>query len=540
MNPEDATPHGTAQGGSPSAGSVIARAASLVMLAYIISNLVGVVRGMVITQAFGTSAELDSFNAANRVTELLFNLMAGGALGSAFIPTFTGFLTRDDRRGAWRLASGVVQVVLAVLVAVSVLVWIFAPVLVSRGLFLLVPDSDPVQLDLTVRLLRIMLPTVIIFGLSGLAMGILNAHQKFLIPALAPAMYSLGMILGTLLLPQAWGISRLAYGVVAGALGHLLLQLPSLLRLPNRAYQRAVGLKDQAVRQVLRLMVPRMIGAGVVQLNFVANTVIALSLGEGAASAVSLAFALMLMPQAAIAQSAGTASLPTLSAQVERGAHSEFRDTLVGIIRAVLLLALPAAVGLILLRFPLVRVLYQRGSFGETSTQMVAWALLWYAAGLVGHSLVEVLSRAYYALHDTRTPVVVGVCAMSLNILLSFLLSRWFTTLGLMAHGGLALANSAATALECLVLLWLMNKRLGGLSSHKLVNATAIAALGSALMGLALTAWLRWQAQSASLVQLAGGVVIGVLVYGAVAWLTGVPELRAIVSRLQRKLFHRA
>ena len=160
MNPKDATPHGTAQGGSPSAGSVIARAASLVMLAYIISNLVGVVRGMVITQAFGTSAELDSFNAANRVTELLFNLMAGGALGSAFIPTFTGFLTRDDRRGAWRLASGVVQVVLAVLVAVSVLVWIFAPVLVSRGLFLLVPDSDPVQLDLTVRLLRIMLPTV--------------------------------------------------------------------------------------------------------------------------------------------------------------------------------------------------------------------------------------------------------------------------------------------------------------------------------------------------------------------------------------------
>ncbi|NLE92953.1 MAG: hypothetical protein GX599_03035, partial [Chloroflexi bacterium] len=181
---------------SAQAGRQIARAAGIVMLAYVFSTLVGIVRGVVVSHAFGTSASLDSFNAANRVTELLFNLTAGGALGSAFIPMFTGYLTRKDARGAWRLASGVVNSVLIVLVAVSALMWLFAPVLVERGLFALVTDSSLGQVAETARLLRMMLPTVIIFGISGLVMGMLNAHQVFLLPALAPAAYSLGIILG--------------------------------------------------------------------------------------------------------------------------------------------------------------------------------------------------------------------------------------------------------------------------------------------------------------------------------------------------------
>jgi len=195
-----------------SANQQIARAAGTVMLAFVISNLVGVVRGIVIMDAFGTSHALDSFNAANRIAEMLFNLVAGGALGSAFIPAFTGFITREDRKGAWRLASGVVNLVLLVLVLVSILAWAFAPQIISDGLFVLVPESDPIQVELTVKLLRIMLPSVVLFGLSGLVMGMLNAHQIFLIPAIAPVMYSLGMIFGTLVLPEAWGIQRLAVG----------------------------------------------------------------------------------------------------------------------------------------------------------------------------------------------------------------------------------------------------------------------------------------------------------------------------------------
>lgn len=521
---------------SGGAGRQIARAASIVMLAYIVSTLIGLVRGMVVTSAFDVGAELDSFNAANRVTELLFNLMAGGALGSAFIPMFTGFLTRKDNRGAWRLASGVLNVVSIVLIIVSVLVWIGAPWLVEKGLYGLVETSDPAQIMLTVRLLRIMMPTVLIFGMSGLVMGVLNSHQVFLWPALAPAMYSLGMIFGVLFLPQAWGIQRLAIGVVIGALGHLSLQLPSLFRLKGRSYTRQAGLEDQGVRQVLKLMVPRMIGAGVVQLNFVANTVIALGLGDGPASAVSLAFALMLMPQAAIAQSAGTASLPTLSAQVELGLFDNFRQTLAGIVRVILLLALPAGLGLILLRVPLVEVLYERGNFGPDSTQMVAWALLWYAVGLVGHALVEVLSRAYYALHDTKTPVIVGVIAMALNILLSFVFAKWFSLIGWMPHGGLALANSLATFLESIALLLILRKKMNGIGGRQISRGLVASLIGTGLMAGALFLWLNLSAGGSKYVILFGGLAIGVVVYGAAMIVLRVPEVRAVLSRVKRLL----
>ncbi len=518
------------------AGRQIARAATIVMLAYIISNLIGLIRGMVVSHAFGTSASLDSFNAANRVTELLFNLTAGGALGSAFIPMFTAYLTRNDKKGAWRLASGVINTVLVILILTSALMWVFAPFLVEHGLFALVPDSMPGQLAETVRLLRIMLPTVIIFGISGLVMGMLNAHQVFLWPALAPAAYSIGIILGVLLLPKSLGIYRLAIGTVMGAAGHLLLQIPSLMKLPAKFYERAEGFKNAAVRQVLKLMLPRIVGAGVVQLNFVANTVIGLSLGEGAASALAWAFMIMLMPQAAIAQSAGIASLPTLSAQIELGQTDQFKQTLAKIMRVMLLLALPAGVGLILLRVPLVRVLYERGSFNAVSTQMVSWALLWYSVGLIGHSLVEVLSRAFYAMHDTKTPVIVGVLAMSGNIGLSFFFSWLFEQIGWMPLGGLALANSTATAVESIALLAILRKRLGGIKGRQILHSGTQAFLASAVMGLALFGWNLVFFERNKYLVLAGGVAIGLIVYAVMLGLLKVPELGSVMKKIKGKL----
>lgn len=518
------------------ANQQIAQAAGTIMLAFIVSNLVGVVRGIVITDAFGTSAQLDSFNAANRIVEMLFNLVAGGALGSAFIPTFTGFLTRKDRIGAWRLASGVINLMLLALIVISGLAWVFAPQIVQDGLFLLVPGSDPVQEALTVSLLRIMLPSVILFGLSGLVMGILNAHKVFLIPALAPAMYSLGIILGTLLLPEAWGIQRLAYGVVAGALMHLMVQLPVLWRLPKRVYNLYMGLKDRAVLQVFRLMGPRLLGVAVVQMNFIFNTIIALGQPEGSVSSITLAFSLMLMPQMAVAQSAAIASLPTFSAQVALNQWDEMRASLASTLRAVLLLAIPASVGLILLRYPLVRILYQRGEFTSRSTDLVAWALLWYAAGLVGHALVEILSRVFYALHDTRTPVIVGVGAMSLNIGFSLLFASIFSRIGWMPHGGLALANSLATALESVVLVLLMRKRLKGLEGGYIWQGVGIAVLGTALMAAVVIGWRSVFGGGSVLVELFGALGLGLAVYVGLMWALKMPELMSVVRTLVRRL----
>ena len=518
------------------ANQQIAKAAGTVMVAFILSNLIGLVRGVVITGAFGTSAELDSFNAANRIVEVLFNLVAGGALGSAFIPAFTGFLTRDDRKGAWQLASGVTNLIFLVLVLISILAWIFAPQIVRDGLYLLVPESDPVQETLTVELLRIMLPSVVIFGISGIVMGILNAHQVFLIPALAPAMYSLGMISGILLLPETWGIQRLAVGVVAGALMHLLVQLPRTRRLPERAYRLYLGIKDEAVLQVFKLMGPRLLGVAVVQINFIVNTIIALGQPEGSVTAITLAFSLMLMPQMAVAQSAAIASLPTFSAQASLGQWDEMRRSLASTLRAVLLLAIPATAGLILLRYPLVQVLYQRGAFTERSTTLVAWALLFYALGLVGHALVEILSRAFYALQDTRTPVVVGVIAMGLNIGFSLLFANWFVKIGWLPHGGLALANSLATALESIVLVVLMRKRLKGLEGRFIWQGVAVALLGTGLMSAVVLGWQRLFARSAQWLSLLGAVTIGGVVYVALMGLLKMPELTGMARALLRKI----
>ena len=524
--------------GPLTANQQIARAAGTVMFAFIISNLVGVARGIVITDAFGTTANLDSFNAANRIVEVLFNLVAGGALGSAFIPTFTGFLTREDRAGAWRLASGVVNLVLLALILISVLAWIFSPQIVRDGLYILVPDSDSVQVGLTVNLLRTMLPSVVIFGLSGLVMGILKAHQVFLVPAIAPAMYSIGMILGTVLLPKEWGVQRLAIGVVGGALMHLLVQLPRLLRLRDRAYHFYLGLRDKAVLAVFRLMGPRLLGVAVVQINFIANTIIALGQPEGSVTAITLAFSLMLMPQMAVAQSAAIASLPTFSAQVARGEHAEMRHSLASTLRAVLLLAIPASAGLILLRTPLVALLYQRGAFTARSTEMVAWALLWYAAGLVGHALVEILSRAFYALHDTRTPVIVGVFAMGLNIGFSLLFSDLFESIGWMPHGGLALANSLATALESVALLLLMQRRLGGLEGGFIWQGVGLSLLGTGAMSAVVLGWMALLDGKSNAAIAGGALALGLGAYLGLMWMLKMSELRGMVrvfaSRVKR------
>jgi len=349
-------------------------------------------------------------------------------------------------------------------------------------------------------------------------------------------MYSIGMILGTILLPRAWGIQRLAYGVVGGALLHLLVQLPRLLKLQERAYHAYLGLRDRAVLGVFRLMGPRLLGVAVVQMNFIVNTIIALGQPEGSVTAITLAFSLMLMPQMAVAQSAAIASLPTFSAQAALGKFDEMRASLASTLRAVLLLAIPASVGLILLRTPLVAALYQRGAFTARSTELVTWALLWYAAGLVGHSLVEILSRAFYALHDTRTPVIVGVVAMGLNIGLSLLFSALFERVGWLPHGGLALANSAATALESLVLIGLMRRRLNGLNGGYIWKGVSIAFLGTALMAGGVIGWQAFFGDGSRWVALFGALGVGLVIYVGLMWVLKMPELLGMFRTLLRRI----
>ena len=257
---------------------------------------------------------------------------------------------------------------------------------------------------------------------------------------------------------------------------------------------------------------------------------------KGSLTAINLAFPLMIMPQAAIAQSIAIAALPTFSAQVAQNRLDEMRSSLASTLRGVLLLAIPATVGLLLLRRPLVIMVYQRNAFDELSTQFVVWALSWYAAGLVGHCIVEIISRAFYALHDTKTPVLIGIAAMSLNLVLSIVFAEFFLRIDWMPHGGLALANSLATALESVGLLYLMRKKLGGLEGSMIWQSVRQAGLASLVMGVGLFFWLQFAPFASSIILTLGGVALGGLFYALGLWLQKTTELQALVSAVMRRL----
>ncbi len=504
------------------------------MLAFIFSQLTGLARGILVARVFGASAELDAFFAANRVSETLFTLIAGGALGSAFIPAFTGFLAKDARDSAWRLASAVANLVVLSMSLFAVLAAIFAPQIVR---YTLTPGfaQDPALEMLTVDLLRIQLVSAVLFGLGGLIVGILNAHQVFLVPALTPAMYQIGIIFGALVLAPSMGIYGLAWGVVIGAALYLLLQIPALLK-QKGTYNPGLGLDNPSVREVMRLMGPRLMGAGVVQLNFWVNTGLASQMEKGSVSGLQYGFSLMLMAQAAIAQSIAIAAMPTFSAQYALGKFDEMRASLAATLRSVIFLSVPAAIGLILLRVPLIAALYQGGRFDSRSTELVAWALLWYAAGLVGHAVLEILARAFYALHDTKTPVLVGAGAMALNVVFSFLFSDWFRRMGWLPLGGLALANSLATALEAAILFGLMQRRLNGIHGLQVAKGFAQALLAVLAMTLALLTWLQVAGGLNAWIISLGGVAIGGTVYGLVILTLKVPEVQGLISFLKKRM----
>jgi putative peptidoglycan lipid II flippase len=508
----------------------VTRAAGLVMIAFVISNLTGLLRQILVSKAFGTGMEIEAFNAANRVSETIFNLAAGGALASAFIPTFTGILTKNEDRAAWKLASSIFNLLMIIVTLIILAAALFSPAIVR---YILAPGfvDDPSKTKLTEELLLVMLPSALLFSVSGLMMGILNSHRIFFLPALAPSMYQIGMIFGILVLSPSLGIYGLAWGVVIGSGLHLILQIPILLKQQGKFYFR-LGIFDPSVREVGRLMLPRLLGVAVVQINFWINIRIASHQPEGSVTGLVLAFALMLMPQAAIAQSIATAVFPTLSAQYSIGHLDDFRTTLVASLRNVLFLSIPAAFGLIVLRKPIIIFLYQRGEFTLQSTEIVAWALLWYAVGLVGHCLVEILVRAFYAMHDTKTPVVIGSVAMGLNIMFSYLFSSWFLKLGWLPHGGLALANSLATALEMCGLFYVMRLRNGTLHGKLLAKVSVKALIASLIMVVILLLWIGQNLIHANWLILFGGICMGVIVYAIFSYALKAPELKqSILSR---------
>lgn len=512
----------------------LVRNTAMVMAAFVLANLTGLARQIIINRTFGTSFALDAYFAAFQVPDLLFTVVAGGALGSAFIPVFAGLLAQGDdehRRQAWRLASSIINLVLLATAVGAAVAALFAPWLIDH---LLAPSFDAELVSLTAALMRIMLVSTMIFGVSGLLMGIHNAHNHFLAPALAPVLYNLGIMFGAVVLTPSLGIFGLAWGVTIGAALHLLIQLPVLAR-HQPQYGLILDLRNADVLTVGRLMLPRTLGLAVWRINFWVNTAIGSGLPEGNIAALNIAFQMFTFPQAVIAQAIATVVFPTFSAQAARNELPAMRATMAQSLRAVLYLSIPATAGMIVLGGPIIALLFQNAEFTANSTALVAWALAWYAAGLVGHSTLEIVTRAFYALKDTATPVAVAVVAMLLNVVLSFGFVALFDRLGWPPVGGLALANTVATAVEVGVLLVRLRPRMDGLDGGTVLRGILPPLAGTVVMTLVLVSWL-WVAPDSVIVVSVVGAGLGGAVFYLVTLALGSPEARLVPEMVLRRL----
>ena len=524
--------------------------ALIVLVGFLASGLLGLLRLAVVGAQFGTGAAYDAFAAAQQLPESAFVLVAGGALGSSFIPIYAKYRV-IDQAAASRLASAVMTLSAAGAALLGLLVHAFAPPLVT---LLLYRDRSPEEQQLMIDMIRLMMLTPFIFSISGLLMGLLQSHAAFWLPAIAISMNNIGIIIGALIIaPQlaphpdvgqvgALNIMGLAYGAVLSALLHLLVQLPGVIKLPTRL-RPLLSLRIPGLLDVMRLMGPRVFALAVVQINFHVNIILANTMVAGSVGAIRYAFMLTFFVLGVIAQSQGSAVFPTLAALQAEGDYDGFKDRLSSAMRNVLCLSFPASTLLIILGEPMVSVL-QRGEWTSASTSAVAWAMGFYAIGIAGFALLEVLSRAFYALEDSRTPAIAGALAMLSNLALNLIFIQIIGDPDSLARGafaGLALANALTTIVEALALWWLIHRRLGNLGStlgihdRDILTSAGGSLLLSLMMGIAL--WLLTGAIPAGGLTLAlvGCALSGLIFFGG-GYLFNISEIRPLLEPLVRRL----
>lgn len=526
-------PAEAAESPPPARSGGLAIAAAIVAFGFIGSRLLGIVRTIAIASAFGASPDVDAYNIAFRIPDLIFQVLAGATLGSAFIPVFARLYRRDGEDAAWRLASHVINLVTAATAALCVVAFIFAPLIVpllAPGLGKDIGRHDELT-GKAVTLTRIMLLSPLLFAMSGMVTGILNGRQRFLLPALAPMLYNLAIILGALVLADRWGVKGLAFGVVTGAALHLLVQVPGLFR-ERMKYQLGFGRHDPAVREVARLMGPRVIGLAAAQFNFVVTGFFASRVGASAISQLTYAWLLATLPLALFGMALSTAVFPRLADHVADEDMESLRATISRVLRVIMFLTIPAAVGLAILREPATVVLLERGEFTRLDSLITASALGWYCLGIVPQAGIEIHSRGFYALGDTRTPVILAVSAVVLNLVVSALLWQRFE------HEGLAFSVSLAAWCEWAALYFFYSRRTHSPAAADL-RAIGVVALAAAVMALFLAVTLSplnldtWRD---NLVVAAAGGIAGAAVYAAMANWLNVPELRTALNQLSARL----
>ncbi len=512
----------------------VTKAAGIIGAATLLSRILGFVRDVVVAWFFGAGLAADAFFVAFRIPNLLRRLFAEGSLTISFIPVFTEYLFSRDREEAFRLARSAWWILTIVLAVVAFLGIVLSPIIVG----IIAPgfSASPGKFELTVLLTRIMFPYIFFIGLVALAMGILNVLGHFAAPALAPVFLNVAMIGSVFLIsPYLEKPSMgLAIGVVIGGGMQLAFQIPFLARKGFHLLVRS-PLYHSAVKRIGLLMTPAVFGAAVYQINILVGTLLASLLPEGSISYLYYADRLVQFPLGVFAIALATAVLPSLSRQAAKNDMEGVRASFAYALRLVFFITIPAMVGLVVLREPIVRLLFQRGAFDLSTTQLTAQALLYYAVGLWAFSGVRIVVATFYAFQDTKTPVKIAVISLLVNIALSLLL------MGPMRHGGLALATSLASGCNLLLLMVALKKRLGRIGARDILQSAFKATVAAVFMGgfiVVVAPWRSpgWEGSTWSLLGWVSGCVVGgaILFLGS-AYVLRCPEVGAMVDMVRGK-----
>jgi putative peptidoglycan lipid II flippase len=513
-----------------SENSQMIKAAGVVGAATLLSRILGFIRDAAIAWYFGAGQNSDVFIAAFRIPNLLRKLFGEGALSNAFVPVLTDYIAKDGQEETFGLARSALCVLSVLLVAVSICGVFAAPLIVK----VIAPGfaSEAGKIPLTITLTRIMFPYIFFIGLVALCTSILNVFGKFAVPALAPVLLNLAMIGAVFFLCPHLSrpILGLAVGVIIGGVLQLLFQLRALIT-KGFVFWRKTKLFHPGLKKISRLLPPVILGGAVYQINVLVGTLLGSFLKEGSVTYLYFADRLVQFPLGIFAIAAATAVLPSLSRQAALKDVEALKNTFGYAVRLTLFLTIPSMVGLIVLRMPIITLLFKRGEFSWQATQLTASALLYYAIGLWSFAAVRIVAATFFALQDTRTPMIMATVSILANILLGIVL------MGPLAHGGLALATSLASSLNLGLLLYALHTKLGALGWRSILNSASRTMVSAAIMGAVVWAAARvlipveGSKFSELLAGLIGCLIIGVIVFAACCYLIKSPEfVRGIVE----------
>ncbi|MBI1833726.1 MAG: murein biosynthesis integral membrane protein MurJ [Candidatus Andersenbacteria bacterium] len=512
-------------------GSIVS-AAFIIGVASLASAFVGLVRQRVFSTHFGAGDTFDAFIAAFRVPDLIFNLVVIGALSAAFIPMFTEKLVKKSgEEEAYTFASAVLNILIIAVVVLAVVYAALAPWFVP----LIAPGFEGEKLQLTIRLSQIMSVQPILLGASFVFSGILNSYKRFVAYALAPIFYNLGIIAGVIWLVPMMGINGLGWGVVLGAALHILVQFPAVLRVGFK-WKPVLTSSNSDLKKLWKMMVPRVFGLAAQQINLLVVTILGSGLLVGSIAVFNLANNIYNLPITIFGIAFSQAAFPTLAEYAATKRHSEFRGTLTRTFRYILFFAIPLSALFYLFRAQIVRVLFGDGAFDWEDTVMTFETLGFLVISIFAQATIPLLTRAFYAKQDTKTPVIISIISIVANVALALWLAPR------MGVQGLALAFSIGAIIQLLLLLGILHRQLEGFddvkvlaSLMKIVVASIAGAIAAQLLKYPIASFVDMQRFWGVLTQLIGAVFGGLLVYLVICWLVGSPELEALKRYLPRR-----